>query len=154
MVNVKARPAVNTLVGYDDDYYLWFNQQAELLRNGQISAADLENIAEELEDMGKRELRGLISAYRLILSHLLKWQFQPERRTNSWKTTIGRERRKVRDREKDSPSLRAKIAEILPEAYDDAVVEAADETELPLATFPAECPWTLNQIRDVDFLPQ
>jgi hypothetical protein len=95
----------------------------------------------------------MISSYRLILQHLLKWRYQPSHRSTSWIKTINRERRQLLKQDKASPSLAAKAKLLLAEAYDDARPDAADETDLPLDTFPAVCPWTLDQIRDPEFLP-
>jgi hypothetical protein len=83
----------------------------------------------------------------------LKWQFQPSHRTRPWSDTIRRERLIIKDDENDSRSLKAAADEIMLEAYPSARVEAAGETDLPLNTFPATCPWTLDQIRNPDFLP-
>jgi hypothetical protein len=153
MGRAKERPLFSPAVDYEDDTYLWSFQQAELLRRGRFVEADLANIVEELESMGKRERFKLESSYRLILSHLLKWQFQPELRSRSWRVTLTRERTNVRRRESDSPSLAAIAAEIVRDAYPDAVREAMAETDLPKSAFPAECPYGLAELRDPDFYP-
>jgi len=154
MARAKEKPLYSNPADYEDDFYAWAYEQAELLRLGRFSEADLPNIIEELETLGRSERRSLVSAYRLILMHLLKWRYQPTHRTNSWRITVGRERREVTNLEAENPSLKANAIELAEEAYRRARLDAADETELPLSTFPAECPWTLDQIRNPDFLPE
>ena len=138
---------------YEQDFYAWANEQAALLRNGQLSAADIEHIAEEIESMGKTEKRELVSRLSVLLLHLLKWQFQPERRGASWEGTIHIQRRDLSDHLDDNPSLRAKLPDAISASYDRAIYAAAGETNLPRSTFPAECPWSFMQIMDADFWP-
>jgi len=153
MANAKEKPLYSNPSDYEDDFYAWTYEQAELLRLGRFREADLPNIIEELESLGRTERKSLVSAYRLVLIHLLKWQFQPTHRTNSWRITIRRERRNAGDLEDENPSLKAIAVDIIEDAYRKAKRDASDETELPLDTFPAICPWTLDQIRDPEFLP-
>src|SRR5271155_4858757 len=89
---------------YDKDFYAWSLHNAALLREGKLSEVDLEHIAEEIEDMGKKDRRELISRLAMLLAHLLKWKFQTERRSNSWKNTIKHQRFKVKDVLSESPS--------------------------------------------------
>lgn len=138
---------------YETDFYAWANEQAALLRAGKLSAADVENIAEEIESMGRTEKRELVSRLTVLLLHLLKWRFQPVRRGNSWRTTIRIQRLDLSRHLKDNPSLKAKIPEAVADAYITALIQAADETGLPEATFPAECPWSYDQIIDAAFWP-
>ena len=92
---------------YEQDFYAWANEQAALLRSGRVSDADLEHIAEEIESMGRSEKRELISRLKLLLAHLLKWQFQPTLRGNSWRLTIEEQRRDVAEHLADNPSLKS-----------------------------------------------
>lgn len=153
MARAKEKPLYTHPADYEDDFYAWTYEQADLLRLGRFSEADVTNIIEELETLGRSERKALISSYRLLLSHMLKWRYQPSHQSNSWRNTIRRERRQVAKQEKESPALAANADQLLIEAYEDARFEAADETDLPLATFPVTCPWTLDQIRDPDFWP-
>ena len=138
---------------YDQDFYAWANEQAALLRAGQLSTADIEHIAEEIESMGKSEKRELVSRLTVLLQHLLKWQFQPLHRGASWEGTIHIQRRDLADHLTDNPSLRAKLSEAISAAYDRAIYAAAGETNLPRSTFPVECPWPFEQIMDEVFWP-
>ena len=133
----------NTL--YDRDFYAWANEQATLLRAGKLSDADVENIAEEIESMGRAERNELTNRLAVLLGHLLKWELQPERRGRSWVLTIREQRRQVARNIKQNPSLRPQLGEIVADAYGDAVLAAQRETELPEEAFPAECPWTFDQ---------
>ncbi|KJV08818.1 hypothetical protein VZ95_15330 [Elstera litoralis] len=138
---------------YDQDFYAWANEQANLLRTGQVSAADIEHIAEEIESMGKTEKRELANRLAVLLLHLLKWQFQPVRRGASWEATVRVQRRDLAVHLTDNPSLKAKVAEAIEQAYGNAVIQAAAETGYPETTFPAECPWPFEQIMDAAFWP-
>ncbi|MQP68171.1 DUF29 family protein [Niveispirillum sp. SYP-B3756] len=139
---------------YESDFYAWANQQAALLRAGKLSAADIEHIAEEIESMGRTEKRELVSRLTILLLHLLKWQFQPGLRGNSWRLTVKEQRYRLADHLADNPSLKAKLSEAIANAYRLALVEAERETGLPETTFPAECPWSFDQIASPDFWPR
>jgi hypothetical protein len=138
---------------YDDDFYAWANEQAALLRAGKFSEADIEHIAEEIESMGKTEKRELISRLRVLMLHLLKWRFQPMKRTPSWEASIKVQRSDLSDHLEDNPSLKSLIPEILEKTFRSAVLEAVAETGQPLSAFPSECPWTFAQIIADDFWP-
>ena len=139
---------------YKQDFYAWVVEQAAALRSGQTQRLDVENLAGEIEDMGRSQRRAVKSALTIILIHLLKYRYQAERRTNSWRATIREHRRRVRDELADSPSLRPYIEQILDGCYQDAREAAADESGLPIATFPTACPFLLDQALDRNFLPE
>lgn len=138
---------------YERDFYEWTVRNAELLRSGRASEADLGHIAEEIEDMGKRERRELLHRLSILIAHLLKWQVQPERRSRSWELTIRVQRKDVARLVAENPSLQPYLEESLPEAYEHAVVEAMTETGHPESVFPSTCPFNLEVILDPDFLP-
>jgi hypothetical protein len=138
---------------YEKDFYVWTTHNAKLLREGKLSEIDVENIAEEIESMGKSEKRELISRLAVLLAHLLKWEFQSERRSNSWKYTIKEQRFRLQVLLKDSPSLKKYLEENLKPAYEHAIVIAVGETDLSEKTFPKKCPFLLQQALDKDFFP-
>jgi hypothetical protein len=138
---------------YDRDFYAWANEQAALLRAGNLSAADIAHIAEEIESMGKTEKRELVSRLTVLLVHLLKWQYQPNLSGNSWRLSIANSRDQLADHLADNPSLKARLPEALASAYRYARRDAARETGMDVAVFPAECPWSFEQIMDADFWP-
>lgn len=138
---------------YDRDFHAWANEQAALIRAGRYAAADMAHIAEEIESMGKTEKRELANRLAVLLSHLLKWRYQPERRGVSWQATIRIQRRDLVDHLDDNPSLKAKLPEAIAKAYGNALIEAAAETGLSEAIFPPLCPWPFEQIMDERFWP-
>lgn len=139
---------------YEKDVVAWAMEQAALLRAGQLSALDIEHIAEEIEDVGKSEERELASRMAVLLAHLLKWQARPERQGPSWRLTIAEQRRSILRRLDRTPSLRTKLAdpEWQEDAWGDARGQAAQETGL--SDFPAACPWSMEQVLSAEFLPQ
>ena len=141
-------------VTYDEDFYAWSMEQVELLRSGELSEIDAANIAEELESMGKNNRRELGSRMAVLLMHLLKWRYQPNRRSPSWATTVRDQRDEIEAILVDSPSLRPVVRDTLSAIYTRARRKAIGETGLPEATFPADCPFTPDQILAEDFLPE
>jgi hypothetical protein len=137
---------------YDTDVVAWAWEQAALLRSGQLSAIDALNIAEEIEDVAKNEQRQLGSRLVVLLSHLLKWKYQPSHRGHSWRLTIKAQRSSIARALRRIPSLKhyLKDEEWLDEVWDDAVVAATKETQLQL---PSQNPWSLSQVFDPDFFP-
>lgn len=138
---------------YDQDFYAWANEQAALLRAGKLSAADIQNIAEEIESMGRTEKRELVNRLTVLLLHLLKWQYQPLLQGPSWQVTIRNQRFDITDHLSDNPSLKSLVAESMARAYRKATGEAGLETGLPERTFPTECPWPFGQVMNPDFWP-
>lgn len=138
---------------YEKDFYAWTIHNAQLLREGKLSEIDIENVAEEIESMGKSEKRELINRLAVLLAHLLKWELQSERRSNSWKYTIKEQRLRLQDLLKDSPSLKSSLVENLDHAYEHAMVIAIGETDLSEKKFPKKCPFSLHQILDKEFFP-
>lgn len=138
---------------YDQDVVAWANEQAALLRAGKFSAIDIEHIAEEIEDVGKSEQRELASRMAVLLAHLLKWQFQPERQSKSWMRTIKEQRRAIAAHLEETPSLKASLSRPhwLVGVWADAVASAASETGLD--DLPVNLPWTMEQVLDGDFFP-
>jgi len=130
---------------YDRDFYAWANEQAGLLRCGNLSGADIANIAEEIETLGRSEKRELRSRLAVLLMHLLKWQFQPGRRSRSWEISIANARNELTEHLADNPSLTATLPEATASAYRRARLDAEQETGLPAKTFSADCPWTFEQ---------
>jgi len=147
------KTAANQSELYDEDFFEWTRRSAELLRAGRFDHADIAHIAEEIEDMGKRDLRALGSHVEVLLAHLLKWQFQPEKRSASWQNTVAVQRAGVARLLAQYPSFRSRIEPDLAVNYEFAVRRAVRETGLPRSRFPSECPFTVEQILDPEFLP-
>ncbi len=140
---------------YDTDVVAWANEQAQFIRAGCFDQLDLVHIAEEIEDVGKSEQRELASRMAVLLAHLLKWHYQPSKRSKSWQFTIATQRKDVAYVLKEAPSLRTKF---LDDAWVDLVWakakgQAETETGLEVATFPEACPWPMAKVLDADWLP-
>jgi uncharacterized protein DUF29 len=139
---------------YDTDFYRWTQTQAAAIRAKNWPALDLEHLAEEIESLGNEQRHAVRSHLRVLLWHLLKWAYQPEHRSPSWRTSIRNARVEIADRLEDSPSLRPRLPALLASAYPQACRLAADETGIPPVTFPETCPWPLEQVLEEDFWPE
>jgi hypothetical protein len=139
---------------YEQDYLSWLIETANLLRSGQFEDVDVANLAEELEDMGRSEKRALESDLEVLLRHLLKYQYQPDRRSNSWRFTILEHRDRIDKAFRDSPSLRPYCTAIFVDCYGLARKKAAVETGLSTEIFPKTVPFTLETTLNSDFLPE
>ena len=146
--------APETATRYEQDYLLWLTETAQRLRSGQLSQIDIANLAEELEDMGRSEKRSVESNLEVLLRHLLKYQYQPQRRSNSWLFTILEHRDRIEKAFRDSPSLQPYYISIFADSYAQARKKAAVETGIPIETFPAQSPFTPEDTLNPDFLPR
>jgi hypothetical protein len=144
---------VRNLHAYDEDFAAWSAEQGRLIRARDFDAVDLDNVAEEIESLGRSDRHALKSRLTVLLAHLLKWQHQPDYRSTSWRQTIVEQRRRIRDLLVESPSLRAFVVKILPEIHADACEDAGMETGLPAGTFSEDCRFSLDQILGKDFYP-
>jgi hypothetical protein len=134
---------------YDTDFYVWTQEQATLLRQGRLDELDVPHLAAELEALGRSEKREIRTRLKVLLMHLLKWQYQAQRRQGStWRTTIVAQRISLEGVLEDNPSLQAHPAAVLAQAYQGVRMKAQEETQLPLATFPETCPYTITQALD------
>jgi hypothetical protein len=138
---------------YEHDFYAWTQQQADLLRRGQVARADLNNIAEELEALGRKEVSELRSRFRILALHLLKQTYQPARSGRSWTATILNQRVEITRLVQDNPSLKSKADVIFAEAYADARELASVETGLDLDLFPRDPPFTRAEALDRSYRP-
>ncbi|MBW4580240.1 MAG: DUF29 domain-containing protein [Tildeniella nuda ZEHNDER 1965/U140] len=138
---------------YDTDFYAWTQTQAQHLKAGKWEQLDIENLVEEIESLGKREKQELRNRFRVLLGHLLKWQHQPNQRSHSWQATIREQRRRIVQHLEENPSLQPYLPEAFQRGYEDGVDLAIEETNLPDETFPANCPYTLEQVLNAEFLP-
>ncbi|MGK7927092.1 MAG: DUF29 domain-containing protein [Spirulina sp.] len=152
--NLLKQPTQNNTTLYDRDYYLWIRETVELLQQQKFNEIDFANLIEEMEDMGRSEKRAITSSLRILLMYLLKYQYQPEKRTNRWLFTIREHRKRIQDSLKTSPSLKRYYEEIFPESYQDGRELAADETGLAIATFPETSPLTIEETLNTAYLPE
>ena len=140
---------------YESDVVAWAKEQAALIRAGQFDQLDLTHIAEEIEDVGKREQRELPSRVAVLLAHILKWKFQPQKRSVSWTLTIKEQRRLLVRRVQKMPSLSPMLSdpEWVDEIWVDAKALAEKETGLDMSTYPEICPWSMADVLTPDWLP-
>ncbi|MGB5830483.1 MAG: DUF29 domain-containing protein [Thiohalocapsa sp.] len=138
---------------YDQDFHAWAEQQVRLLRCGQLADADLEHLAEEIETLGASERRELESRLKVLLLHLLKWQYQPENRSSGWIGSIDEQRDQIDTLLRQSPSMKGLVAEYIGYAYPKARRSAARETGLANALFPPQCTYSEQEILNPDFWP-
>ena len=140
---------------YETDFYSWCLNTAALIRDGKWSDLDRAALAEEIEALAARDRREMRRRFKRLLTHLLKWQYQPSRRQtgHSWRSTIRNQRDELLGLFEQSPALGRQASEAIHKSYGGARPDAADQTRLPLATFPVTCPWTEAQVLDPDFWP-
>ncbi|MGB2925041.1 MAG: DUF29 domain-containing protein [Limnothrix sp.] len=131
---------------YEKDFYLWIQQTSQNLSSKNFNDLDLENLIEEIEAMGRSEKTALASNLRILLMHLLKYKYQPEKRSNSWQYTIFEHRNRIQDIFESSPSLKRYYEEIFEKSYQKARQAASIGTGLPLSQFPEICPFTQAEI--------
>jgi len=148
-----ARPA-RAVDLYDTDFFEWTQRTAQRLRARRLAEVDIEHVAEEIEDIGKRDLRQLNTRMEVLLAHLLTWRFQPRKRSRSWRATIVAQRHEIDAILEDSPGLRRRLASGRRRNYDRAVARAAAETGLRAVAFPPDCPFSSDEILDAGFLPE
>lgn len=144
--------ATNTSKLYETDFNLWLESTAKLLQERKFDQLDLDNLVEEIEALARRDRRELENRLEVLLAHLLKWQYQPQKRTNSWRLTLLEQRRRIGRLLKDSPSFKPHLQECLGECYGHAREAAELETQL-IAIFPVECLYSLEQALDYAFFP-
>jgi len=146
---------------YENDFHAWIQHQIHLLKVGKTSELDIENLIEELKDMGRSNVRELESRFIILIAHLLKWQFQLNQlqtqwqkfEGQSWRKTIIEQRSQISYLLEDMPSLNRMLQNTVIKTYPKAVRFAVDETNLPESTFPEHCPYTVTQLLDKQFYP-
>jgi hypothetical protein len=139
---------------YDKDFYQWTQQTVQMIKDKKYNLVDWDNLIEEIETLGRSEKRAVKSHLVILLMHLLKWQYQPEHRSISWRASIRNARRELIELLQDNPSLAGDfLLDTLSFVYTRAREQAAEETTIFLQNFPAECPYNLQQIKDFEFLP-
>jgi len=146
---------------YDKDFYQWIQQNISLLRQGRLAEIDTDILIDELENMARSNQRELVSHLIILLAHLLKWQFQLQQLSESWyhfqgkswQASIDEQRVQIQSQLEESPSLANYLVDAIDKAYPKAVKLAVKETQLPLAHFPTQCPYSVAQLLDEDFYP-
>lgn len=138
---------------YERDFYRWTQEQAGLLKAGRFREVDVEHLIEEVESMGRSEKRELLHRLAVLIAHLMKWHYQPALRSRSWSATIKEQRKMLAIHLEDNPSLTAQLEETARRAYEIAVLSVERETGLEESSFPSDCPFSLDQLFDHQFMP-
>ena len=138
---------------YDDDFTLWVERQVDALRNARLEQLDITNLIDELEGIVQCQKHALSSRLKVIIQHLLKCQYQPERKSDSWLATLDVQRDRIGYILRSSPSLRRLLSGFAHDEYPRAVRRASRETGIPIDAFPATIPYTVEQLLDDDFIP-
>jgi hypothetical protein len=139
-------------VSYDHDFYGWALEQARLVREGRWEAVDRDNVAEEIESLGREQFNKLASAFRVLMLHMLKWDHQPTLRSRSWILSIRAQRLEIEDVLADNPGLQPRIGEAIARGYRKGRIEAARETGLDEDEFPETCPYSFDDLVSRDFV--
>jgi Domain of unknown function DUF29 len=137
---------MQTTTLYDQDFYAWTQQQAELLRSGTLDGLDIDNLIEEIESLGRQERQELRNRLEVLLGHLLKWQYQPEMRSKSWRASIQEQRQKIRRHLKENPSLKPYLSEAIDIGYEGGLMIVDRETPLDSRQLPQSCPFSETEI--------
>ena len=147
-------PTNNKIIDlYDKDAFMWYNENAKLIREKKFDQIDVLNVAEELESMGRHERKILESFLTQLFMHLLKYLYQTERRSKSWQISIKKQRKHALDHLSESPSLKGQMPEITSRAYENARIDAAEETGMSLEDFPEEMPFTIEEALNNNWMP-
>ena len=145
---VRTEPSL-----YERDFCLWVEEQARLLRERRLEELDIANLVDEVESLGASERRSVRNNLVVVLKHLLKYRYQPGRRSRSWLSSVAEHRRRLRDDLETSPSLRPYARERFERCYQDGRHQALIETGLTPEALPPSPPWSVEQAFDPDFLP-
>ncbi len=137
-----------------EDFQAWTHQTAQLLREHRWHEIDLPKLIEEVEDLGKSERRSIASQLTRLLLHLLKWQYQPQRRSDSWLDSMTDARTQIALTLEDSPSLKSYPAETLAASYQRARRQASQQTGIECSVFKESCPYSLDHILSETWLPE
>ena len=137
---------------YERDETAWLEAMAELARDGRAEDLDLGHLADYLFDMARRDRREVEGRLAVLLSHLLKWTDQPDHRSRGWRATVIEQRQEL-NRLASRGVLRNHAQEVLADVYTEAVERAAAETGVARDRFPAECPYTLDELLTLE-LPE
>lgn len=141
-------------ISHNKDFHAWCLDQVTFLERRELQNIDWENLIQEIQSMGASERQELENRLCVLFAHLLKWIYQKDYRSNSWKQTIKEQRRKVLRKMENFPSLKSHLTKIVDSAYEFSVLQATRETGIPEETFPTEMPFTVEQALNNEWWPE
>ncbi len=146
---------MQTTTLYDQDFYAWTQRQVELMRSGRLAELDIEHLIEEIESLGRQERQELRNRLGVLLGHLLKWHYQPEARSKSWRATIQEQRQEIRRQIEENSSLKPYLSEAIEIGYEKGLSLVDRETPLDPKQLPQSCPFSEAEIfeKPVDWQP-
>jgi hypothetical protein len=151
----STEPARDKRSLYERDYYTWALQQARALKEHRLEELDWENLSDEVESLAKTERRELRSRLEVLLEHLIKWQFQPQRRSRNWTASVAVHRHEIREHLDENPGLKPEVSGVLAQAYKSARLEVTGRFLRRSDPQPPDsCPWTFEQAMDEQFWPE
>ncbi|RFP58111.1 MAG: DUF29 domain-containing protein [Limnothrix sp. CACIAM 69d] len=136
---------------YEADFYAWTLEQSRLLKAGDLTHLDVVNLVEEIESLGKQQRQELRNRLGILIGHLLKWNYQPDKRSKSWRVTIREQRREILQLLKENPSLKPYLIEAITLAHKSGLDLVVKETPLDDEDLPEDCPYSAEQLFDPDF---
>lgn len=136
---------------YETDFYAWTLEQSKLLQVGDFKGLDIVNLVEEIESLGKQQRQELRNRLGVLIGHLLKWDYQPEKRSKSWRVTIQIQRREIQDILEDNPSLKTYLPEAIAKGHKAGLDLVALETPLDYQDLPEDPIYTIEQLLSADF---
>ncbi len=139
---------------YEVDYARWCAEQGAILRDGDLNALDRENLAEEVEGLGRSDKRDIEGRLNVLVVDLLVWRYLPHLRSAKRRAEIAEQRWRISRTIKDSPSLISHPSKVLKTEYALARKTAFIETVAAEETFPEQCPFAIGDILDQAFLPE
>jgi Domain of unknown function DUF29 len=137
---------MQTTTLYDQDFYAWIQRQIELLQSQQWQHVDIENLIEELDSLGKQQRQEVRNRLGILLGHLLKWRYQPEARSKSWRATIREQRQQICRHLAENPSLKPYLSEAIEIGYESGLNLVDRETPLDPDQLPQSCPFSDTEI--------
>jgi hypothetical protein len=150
MNELKPAPSADL---YERDFHAWLSDQAQRLRLLKPRGIDWENLAEEIDSLGRSDRIAVVSNLNVVLLHLIKWKYQSAKRKSGWIASINEHRRRIERLIQSSPSLAPVPAQVLAEEYGKAQEDALTETGLRANAVPSVCPFSVEQVLDTRFLP-
>lgn len=136
---------------YETDFYAWTLEQSKLLKEGDFKHLDITNLVEEIDSLGKQQRQELRNRLGVLIGHLLKWDYQPEKRSKSWRVTMQIQRREIKELLEENPSLKPYLPEAIAKGYKAGLDLVVLETPLDYPDLPEHCIYTAEQIFAPEF---